>query len=60
MKKLYLAYALIVTSVACWATWTGWYPASVEKLDHVPKSVRDNPGSYRSHYSTYHRYYGGK
>lgn len=60
MKKLYLAYALCVTAASCWATWTGWWFSPVEKVEHVPKSVRDNPGSYRSHYSSYHRYYGGK
>lgn len=60
MRKYYLIWAALVTGVACWATWTGYWPAPVEKLEHVPKSVRDNPGSYRSHYSSYHRYYGGK
>lgn len=60
MRRWYLVYALLVTAVSCWATWTGWWLSPVEELDHVPKSVRDNPGSYRSHYSYYHRYYGGK
>jgi hypothetical protein len=26
----------------------------------VPRSIRDNPGSYRSIYSSYHHYTGGK
>jgi hypothetical protein len=29
-------------------------------MKNVPKSVRDNPGSYRSVYGFYHHYTGGK
>ena len=60
MKRFYSAYALLVSLACVWALWTGWWLLPVDKLDGVPKSVRDNPGSYRSHYSHYSRYYGGK
>jgi hypothetical protein len=60
MKRWYGVYALIVSSSCVWALYTGWWFTPVEKVTGVPKSVRDNPGSYRSHYSSYHRYYGGK
>ena len=60
MRRWYYAYALLICAGCVWAVKTGWWPASVEKLEGVPKSVRDNPGSYRSHYASYHRYYGGK
>jgi hypothetical protein len=60
MKRWYALYALIVSAACVWALYTGWWITPVEKVTGVPKTVRDNPGSYRSHYSSYHRYYGGK
>jgi hypothetical protein len=32
----------------------------VNELRNVPKSVRDNPGAYRSIYGGYSHYVGGK
>jgi len=60
MSRWYKWYALMVTAGCVWAQWTGWWIMPVERLTGVPKSVRDNPGSYRSHYAGYRRYYGGK
>jgi len=60
MSRWYSWYALAVAGACVWALWTGWWTTPVERVTGVPKSVRDNPGSYRSHYSSYHRYYGGK
>lgn len=34
--------------------------AEVDELEQVPKTVRSNPGSYRSHYNNYVHYSGGK
>lgn len=59
-KGVFLAYALTICAATSYALWTGWWTMPVDKLEGVPKSVRDNPGSYRSHYAYYHRYYGGK
>jgi hypothetical protein len=60
LSRFYSVYAALVACACVWALWTGWWITPVEKLTGVPKTVRDNPGSYRSHYSSYHRYYGGK
>jgi len=38
----------------------GWSLDTINQLKNVPKSVRDNPGSYRSVYGGYHHYTGGK
>ena len=38
----------------------GMEPRPVNEVKNVPRSVRDNPGSYRSVYSAYHHYTGGK
>jgi len=38
----------------------GWSFTSVNEVKNVPRSIRDNPGSYRAIYSSYHHYTGGK
>lgn len=39
---------------------TPFFPTSANQMRDVPKSVRDNPGAYRSIYGGYPRYIGGK
>lgn len=57
---VYRLFAAAVTIFLGWALWRGWSPLSVDEVKQVPKSVRDNPGAYRSHYRSYRRYHGGK
>lgn len=59
-RKLYLFYGLLVLAVVAFAEYRGWSLDSMNEIKNVPKSVRDNPGSYRSVYSSYHHYTGGK
>jgi hypothetical protein len=56
---LYLAYGALLLGLTGWAEYRGWSLSSVNEVKQVPKSVRDNPGVYRSHYVPY-RYFGGK
>ena len=58
--KLYLIYALAILGLMGTAQFRGWSLASVNEVKNVPRSVRDNPGSYRSVYGFYHHYTGGK
>ena len=51
---------MLVLGGAGYAQHHGWSLDRVNELKNVPKSVRDNPGSYRSIYSSYHHYTGGK
>ena len=60
MKNLYLVYGVIVLGLLGTAEFRGWSLASVQEVKNVPRSARDNPGSYRSVYSVYHHYTGGK
>jgi hypothetical protein len=60
MRALYLFYGLIILTLLTMAEYRGWSLASVNEVKNVPRSVRDNPGSYRSVYSSYHHYTGGK
>ena len=58
---LYLLYGMLMIGGAGYLNYRGtggW--TSVTELKNVPKSIRDNPGSSRSHYSYLPRYYGGK
>jgi hypothetical protein len=60
MSRLYFAYGLTVLALLAAGEYRGWSFANVNEVRNVPNSVRDNPGSYRSVYSGYHHYVGGK
>lgn len=60
MKKAYGLYGVAVIGWMAWASYYGWSWTDVDEVKSVPKSVRDNPGAYRSHYRSHTRYYGGK
>ena len=48
----FLLGVLLVLSVAA-VEWTGWTPTRAAEVKDVPRTVRDNPGSYRPHYIYY-------
>jgi len=50
MVKTYTVFGGLVLAALTWAHFTGWSPSDVTEEKMVPKSVRDNPGSYRSTY----------
>ena len=57
-SKLFVAlYALFglaaLFSLGC-SHYYGWAMTRTEELSGVPKTIRDNPGAYRTHY------FGGK
>ena len=56
----YLIYSMLMLSTATIAEYRGWTMSSVNQTKIAPKTVRDNPGAYRSHYAFYPRYVGGK
>ncbi|HBY62974.1 MAG TPA: hypothetical protein DEH78_24385 [Solibacterales bacterium] len=58
--KAYLAYGALVLAGVVFAEYRGLSLADVDEVKNVPKSVRDNPGAYRSHYAGSARYFGGK
>ncbi len=60
IRNLYVLYGVIVLGTLAMAEYRGWSLDSVDEVKNVPRSVRDNPGSYRSVYSSYHHYTGGK
>ena len=60
LKNLFLVYGTAVLAVVSIAEYRGWSLNRVDEVPSIPKSVRDNPGSYRSVYGFYHHYTGGK
>jgi hypothetical protein len=59
-RKFYLLYGLLTLSTAAYGQYRGWSLDTISQVKNVPKSVRDNPGSYRAVYAGYHHYTGGK
>jgi len=60
IRTFFLIYGLAVLGGVGVAEYQGWSLNRVDQVLNVPKSVRDNPGSYRSVYGYYHHYTGGK
>ena len=60
IRTLFLIYGMAVLAMVGLAEYRGWSLNRVDQVLNVPKSVRDNPGSYRSVYGYYHHYTGGK
>ena len=59
-SRVYLIYGIAVVLLLGAGTYRGWSFTSVNEVKNVPGSIRDNPGSYRAIYSSYHHYTGGK
>ena len=57
---LYTFYGSLVLALLAFAQFQGWSLTRVNEVRNIPKTVRDNPGAYRSHYAGYYRYFGGK
>jgi hypothetical protein len=60
MNKLYLLYGLIVIGAMATAQYQGWRLLPIAEGRIAPKTVRDNPGSYRPAYGGFRHYMGGK
>lgn len=60
MSRPFLVYGLLILAGVGFAQYRGFTFSRVNELKNVPRSVRDNPGSYRSVYGVYHHYTGGK
>lgn len=60
IRTFFLIYGVAMLAGVSLAEYRGWSLNRVDEVLNVPKSVRDNPGSYRSVYGYYHHYTGGK
>lgn len=59
---LYLLYSVALLGLMGVATYGGlpFLGATINEVRNVPRTVRDNPGAYRSIYGGYPHYVGGK
>ena len=60
MRLLYLIFGLLLLGSAGYADYRGMSLLRATELKNVPRSIRDNPGAYRSLYRGSNRYFGGK
>ncbi|MBV6431104.1 MAG: hypothetical protein IANPNBLG_01226 [Bryobacteraceae bacterium] len=61
IRSLFSIYGLLIAGFVGYSQWRGWSLDRVNEVRNVPKSIRDNPGAWRSHYGGgIGRYYGGK
>ncbi|HEU4565753.1 MAG TPA: hypothetical protein VFS05_13925 [Gemmatimonadaceae bacterium] len=56
----YLLFGLLLIAGLAAAQYRGWALTRRAEVRNVPRTVRDNPGAYRSHYSGSGRYLRGK
>jgi hypothetical protein len=49
---IYLVVGLLIVATVTAADLWGWGLTRVDEVKNVPRSVRDNPASYRSHYNS--------
>ena len=60
MRLIYLLFGLSVLAGASYADYRGLSMLRPTEIKNVPKSIRDNPGAYRSLYNGSPRLFGGK
>ena len=60
LSPMFLLYGVFVIGMASVAEYRGWTFTKINQQKVLPKSIRDNPGAYRSTYGGYSRYTGGK
>jgi hypothetical protein len=58
--SLFVIYGLLLLGATGVAEYKGWSWNRINQQRVLPKSIRDNPGAYRSSYGGYSRYIGGK
>jgi hypothetical protein len=59
-NPLFLIYGVMMLGLSTFAQYRGWSFSRINEQKVLPKSIRDNPGAYRSTYGGFSRYIGGK
>jgi hypothetical protein len=57
---LFLTYGILLLALSAYGQYSGWSLSRINQQKVAPKTIRDNPGAYRSMYGGYFRYIGGK
>ena len=53
MRRFFYVYALTVALLFGYAQYTGWAWSQHNEIRDVPKSIRNNPGVYRTVYTRF-------
>ena len=53
MRRLFSIFGPVVLTLFAYATYAGFGGTSYDEVKDVPKSIRNNPGIYRSVYTRY-------
>lgn len=59
-SPLFAIYGILLLGLTGVAEYSGWSWNRINQQRVLPRSIRDNPGAYRSSYGGYSRYIGGK
>ena len=59
-NPVYTIFGGILLALLSAGQWFGVSLGNVNEVKNVPKSIRENPGVYRSHYGWLPRWFGGK
>jgi len=54
MVRFLLLFGTLVLGLYSTAEYRGWSLASYNEVKNIPKSIRDNPGAYRSLYQRFY------
>jgi hypothetical protein len=54
MYKLFLVYGSLILGLFAFADYRGLSLTNYDEVKNVPKSIRNNPGAYRSMYQRYY------
>ena len=60
IRLAYLVFGLLLVGATSMADMRGWLISRPHRLENVPRSIRDNPGAWRSIYRGSPRSFGGK
>lgn len=58
--RLYTLFGILMLMLLGWLQYVGFAFTDFDRVRDVPRSVRNNPGSYRSHYTWQYHHTGGK
>jgi hypothetical protein len=59
-NPLYALYGVVLLGALSLGQLFGVSFSNISEVKNIPKSVRENPGVYRSHYAWLPRWFGGK
>jgi len=59
-NPMFLLYGVLLLGATGYLEYRGYSFDRINQQKVLPKSIRDNPGAYRSTYGGYSRYIGGK